>query len=549
VNRENDYRNLLYFAAILLLLPALWINLGLHTLIDDEAIRSLVAMEMKLSGNYITPTINGEYYFNKPPLFNWILLVFFTLAGSFGEFAARFPTTLALIGYGLTIYHFFRKHYDRKTAFLNAFVFITCGRVLFWDSMLALIDITFSWATFTAFMVVYHEFKKGNYYRLFLLSYFLTAIGFLLKGLPSVVFQGTTLLVFFIYQKQFRKLFSAAHVLGSLLFLAIVGSYYYVFSQQNSLEIAFSTLFSESSKRTVVNYGVGNTIVHFFTFPFEMVYHFLPWSLMIIYFIRKDVIRLIRADEFIAYNLIIFLANILVYWTSPEVYPRYLLMLAPLIFSAFIYLHGIHREGGTWQFRFLDRLFLFMVVAVALGSFAPLFLERTQGTPYLYLKTFAWGFGLLGAAALYYRLPGERLVALALFLLVFRIGFNWFVLPDRNANDFGDLCRATSIEAGRKFAAQDMYIYKQTHLQFTNSYYLTRERMQIVRRLEENFDPDAVYIIDPEKYPDVNYEKVGEIKIRHGQLTYDIGILEDWRIGGLRQRRAFPKESYGSAKD
>ena len=39
----------------------------------DEAIRSLVALEMKLSGNLITPTLHGEYYYNKPPLYNWIL--------------------------------------------------------------------------------------------------------------------------------------------------------------------------------------------------------------------------------------------------------------------------------------------------------------------------------------------------------------------------------------------------------------------------------------------------------------------------------------------
>ena len=63
--------------ACLLLLPALLINLGLMTFIDDEAIRALVALEMKWSGNFITPTLHGEYYYNKPPLFNGILLVFF----------------------------------------------------------------------------------------------------------------------------------------------------------------------------------------------------------------------------------------------------------------------------------------------------------------------------------------------------------------------------------------------------------------------------------------------------------------------------------------
>ena len=53
--RKLTYRHWLYLAALVLLAPALLINLGLMTFIDDEGIRSLVALEMKFSGNYITP--------------------------------------------------------------------------------------------------------------------------------------------------------------------------------------------------------------------------------------------------------------------------------------------------------------------------------------------------------------------------------------------------------------------------------------------------------------------------------------------------------------
>jgi hypothetical protein len=33
----------------------------------------------------------------------------------------------------------------------------------------------------------------------------------------------------------------------------------------------------------------GRRFEHLFTFPFEMVYHFLPWSLLVIHFFRKDI--------------------------------------------------------------------------------------------------------------------------------------------------------------------------------------------------------------------------------------------------------------------
>lgn len=523
----KQHRIWFYCIALVLLLPALLIHLGLQTFIDDEAIRSLVALEMKLSGNYITPTIHGEYYFNKPPLFNWILLAFFELTGRINEWTARLVTVLALLGYAATIYYFFRRRYSVKTAFLNAFVLVTCGRILFWDSMLALIDITFSWVVFTSFMVIYFEMERGRYYRLFLLSYLLAAIAFLLKGLPAVVFQGVTLLVYFSFRRRVRLLFSPAHILGGLVFLVIVGSYYLVYHHYNGLETVFSTLFHESSKRTVLQNSWAETLLHLFTFPFEMVYHFLPWSLWIVYFFRRDIVSLIRKDPFITFNLVVFLANILVYWTSPAVHPRYLLMLAPLLFSAFLYLHDVHAEEGSWQFRFLNRLFGVVLLFLALGAFAPLFLERTAGIPYLIPKTLGTGLVLLGLYFLYRRLPAERLLILVLFLLVFRIEFNWFILPDRNAHDFGDTCRQTSKEVGRRFVDRELYLYKEVEMQPTNSFYLTNERQQIIPRKIDSFPPDAVYIIDPALYPGLSYEKLDEIRVRHGQLTYDVGLLKN----------------------
>lgn len=519
-------RKWLYIGALLLLAPALLINLGLHTFIDDEAIRALVALEMQLSGNYVTPTLHGEYYYNKPPLFNWLLLGFFSLTGAINEFTARLPTVLATLGFSATIYYFFRRHYDQKTAFLNAFFYITCGRVLFWDSMLALIDTTFSWVIFTLFMVIYHEFEKQRWYRLFLLSYLLAATGFLLKGLPAVVFLGITLLVYFAYRRQFLRLFSLPHVAGGLLFLLIVGSYYLLYNQYNALDTVFTKLVTESSKRTVVNYGIGSTILHFFSFPFEMVYHFLPWSLMILYFLRRNILKILLEDPFIAYNLLIFLANIIIYWTSPEVYPRYLLMLAPLIFSAFIYLHQVHRREGSRTYRLIDRLLLVFCIAVTLLSYTPLFLPFTEWHELLWLKTLVVALPLTGLTILYQRLREERLLVMILFLLVFRVGFDIFVLPDRTRNDFGAVSRVSSERVGREFADKPLYLYKDIEMQATNSFYLTNEKGAIIPRKSSDFDPDAFYIIYPQAPNAPAYIQVDQFWVRHGQLNFHVGKLK-----------------------
>ncbi|MDV7402029.1 glycosyltransferase family 39 protein, partial [Arthrospira platensis SPKY1] len=101
-----------------LLAPALLINLGLMTLIDDEALRAWVALEMQLSDNYIVPTVHGDFYYKKPPLYNWLLLGVFWLTGSMEEWAIRLPTVCFLLLYCGTIYYFVWRHFSHELAFL-----------------------------------------------------------------------------------------------------------------------------------------------------------------------------------------------------------------------------------------------------------------------------------------------------------------------------------------------------------------------------------------------------------------------------------------------
>lgn len=508
----------LYGLILLLLLPALLINLGLLAFIDDEGIRSLVALEMKLSGNWITPTLHGEYYYKKPPLYNWILGAWYQITGEINEFHARIPTVLALVGYAASIFAWLRPKYGTRFAFLSAFLLVTCGRILFYDSMLALIDMTFSWMMFLLFMVVYHFMEKEKYLGLFLLSYLLCAIGFLLKGLPAMVFQGTTLLAWFIYQRQFKKLFSWQHVLGGLVFVMLVGGYYFVYDQYNSLENVFTTLFTESTQRTPTHFSFWETFGHVFTFPLEMIYHFLPWASFILFFVRKDILKILRQDRFITYCVFIFLANILVYWISPEVYPRYLLMHAPLLFTSYLYLYDWHRKERTWQFRVIDRVLFGLMVLLSLGAWLPLFLESSQSVPYYLPKTLLGVVLLSGATIGYQKQSSNRLLYLVVFLLSFRLIFNFFVLPDRNANDFGDSIRKQSKAIGSSRLETSLYVYEDLLMEPAISFYLTNSRQRIISRKFDDFPEEALYIIHPDSFPKVELDfVVDSLPLRHGE--------------------------------
>lgn len=525
-SKEIRFQKYLHCIALSLLFPALLINLDLIAFINDEGIRSLVTLEMMMSGDYIAPSLFGERYYNKPPFYNWILLFFFKLTGKINELTARIPTLFFLALYAWTVFYFFKKYFSVKIAFLNAFLLITCGRILFWDSMLGLIDICFSWVIFSMFMIVYHKFQKKQFYQLFGWAYLFTAIAFLLKGLPAIVFLGTTLLAQFISQKQLNKFFSLYHLFGGFIFFFVIGGYYFLYSQNNSLETILGVLFSESFKRTFIEHGWVDTISHFFTFPFEMIYHFLPWSVFVIFFFRKSTYQIILKNDFIRYNILIFLATIFVYWISVEVYPRYLLMHVPLIFSTYLYVYFENKKRQTLLYRFLKRLFFISCLLAILTTLSLVFFRESLMVAYFYFKVASIFIVLTILTYLYKKLKNQEIIIIVLVLLVIRIGFNWFVLPSRLDVEWSTQMKKSSIEIGRKF--QPLYGYKSSvGWQPANAFYLTRETDNILKSHYENFDTCAYYLIHDRFKCEVDFEELGTMRMSNKELYYIGKIIID----------------------
>ena len=113
----------IYF--ILILLPiAVCYNLGLLELRLEEPRRALVALEMMMRNSYLVPEINGELYFTKPPLFNWMIAISFWLAGNKSEWAARLPGILSYFATGAVLYWFAKKYFLKEKALLSAFFFL-----------------------------------------------------------------------------------------------------------------------------------------------------------------------------------------------------------------------------------------------------------------------------------------------------------------------------------------------------------------------------------------------------------------------------------------
>ena len=89
--------------AILLLLLVVGFNIlfgigGVALLDPDEPVYAETAKEMIRFNDYLSPRIYNEYWYDKPPIFYWLLVGSLKLFGGFTEFAARIPASLMAIG-------------------------------------------------------------------------------------------------------------------------------------------------------------------------------------------------------------------------------------------------------------------------------------------------------------------------------------------------------------------------------------------------------------------------------------------------------------------
>jgi 4-amino-4-deoxy-L-arabinose transferase-like glycosyltransferase len=525
INSQSN-KPLYFFLALagILFFPAYLINLNMVQLIRDEAIRAIVAFEMLQKGDFITPTIGGEPYLMKPPLFNWILAFFFRLTGSWSETVIRLPVILSIIFFGATIFLFTRKKFGNRIALVNALAFITYGRIIFYESLHGLIDVTFSWLIYTFFMLSWHFFVRKKYLALFLVAYAIAAVSYLLKGLPSLFFVAVTLLVLFIQGKQFKMLFNWRHFLGIGLLVLIVGGYYFLYFTRNTIEPGkvFDVLTGEVTRRTVVKFGIWNTLLHLLTYPFESIYHFLPWSVLVILLFRKGSLKMIRQNKFLRYLLLVFLFNIIPYWTSPEAYARYILMLVPLLMTILFALYFDYRERQARIYLVVDYVFGGFIGAFGLGGIAFMIHPATRDLPYITWVSVLLFLVLAVISYFYWKQGLNRMLWLATALLVIRLAFDFTIIPTWEKTHPVVATKKLASDLAKETAGRSLYVYwnpaykPDPYFQYRYNneiftYYLSTARGEITYVNTEKI-PGALYLAQWEHIKKTKYTLVKRIE-------------------------------------
>ncbi len=355
-------------ALLLLLCIALAGSLTSMELRAEEPRRALVAMEMVMRNEWIVPKIHDAEYYNKPPLFNWLMAAVFTLTGSFGEVAVRLPSLLAFLFAAFLVFKITGTYTSKKTGVIAAFLLLCSADILFYGSVnTGEIDLFFMLLVFLQAIAIFHYSQKEQWLHMFVLSYIFTSAGVLTKFLPALLFQAVALAVWLAYTRQFRRLFSWQHFAGIVCCALLAGSYFYVYSTKADVWKLLINLINESTQQSGLESDALRTLITFLKSPLLLFYILLPGSLLLYFTRYKSARSAITRNPLMVFSLLFILFNIPVYIITSKIHNRYLYPLFPFaaILFAGIYHAAAKEESVIKVVSYRTILGLCMLMTVA----------------------------------------------------------------------------------------------------------------------------------------------------------------------------------------
>jgi len=213
----------LYIILAIILFAGYFLFLGSYPLLDVDETRYVdMARSMFHSGDFMTLYLNGDYFFEKPPLFFWLECLGFKFFGGVNELTARLPVVLlSLLPLGL-LFGLCKKVKNIRFAFIVGAVLLTCLEYVLLTKIAILDSVLTSLCTSAVLCYFYTFFVKESSKKYFwLLTYFFTGLAVMAKGVPGLVIPLFTIAVSTIIFKTYKETFKYSF-LGMVLMLLIV---------------------------------------------------------------------------------------------------------------------------------------------------------------------------------------------------------------------------------------------------------------------------------------------------------------------------------------
>ena len=188
----------------------------------DEPRYAQVAREMWARHDWVTPTLGGDAWLEKPPLYYWQAIAAYSLFGV-RDWAARWPSAIDASLLVAGVYLFLRKlrpGFQLDGALMAASVagIVGFARSASTDTPLA--------AMFSLAMLCWYVWWETGHKLLLAAFYVFSALGVLAKGPVAVALAGVVILLFAVAARDVRRVLRTLWPPGMVLFFAVAAPWY-----------------------------------------------------------------------------------------------------------------------------------------------------------------------------------------------------------------------------------------------------------------------------------------------------------------------------------
>jgi len=308
-------------------------NLGdLSLLKGDENYYFSASKRMIADGDFITPRYHHHIRFEKPPLYYWLVALFFKL---FGVSWAIARSTSVLFG-ALTVlllYLTALRFFPKKTAILSAIILAT-SFLFFHYARIAVIDMTFLFlVTLSFFLFIKGEQDDKSWP--FLLSFAALGLSVLAKGPLGVIVFLLVAMIYTLSSRKFNLFRRANPLLGVFIVLLIALPWPYLMYKihgQLFIDHIWKTEAIDKVVGSLLNINQAGNILWFvvkylgYYVPVVLL-SFAPWSILLPFGLAKK-LNTKRPED--ARFIMLWFWTIFIFFTVVSFkHTHYMLLLAP----------------------------------------------------------------------------------------------------------------------------------------------------------------------------------------------------------------------------
>lgn len=538
---------------ILLCYFVFFFNIGNYALMDvDETRYVSMARDMFNTKDFLTLYLNGEYFFEKPPLYFWGECLSFALFGHVSEFSARFP--VALYGTLCTFLMYFagRKIVSRRYGLISAVILATTMEFVMLAKF-AILDIVVTtcigFSVLFGFMTQFVQEKNVKYF--WWLFYIFSGLAVMAKGIPGFVVPFGTMFFVAIFNKSFKKIFKPQYfIVGTLLFLLIVLPWHIVMFKMHD-----PLFFNEYIMKHHINRFFSSSEIHrkqpFYFYFLTILWGMFPYVLSALAvgitkikdsFTTKSqaVFCNDTVQKFLWFNVIGFAFTMLFFSSSSTKLITYILPV--YFFTSFIIAYvwedyifnGKYKKEINLTVYILGGIF---ILASVVGCFAGLFLPEKI---YADIKNIQWFCvfvtGLFGVSGIILakkeKFKGVFISYALLILVLSAFGTKLFYNMDysfgqNDLMEFAKYCKDNNgkvavINGGRKYSV----LY----------YYGNKVNYVTVDTDDETISDDQKALLDPEVKTIIKNKDIDDMSQR-----FDFEVLKEGKKYKLVEIKSFKK--------